>query len=84
MTEPDTQSKDPDSGWQLGCAIGIAIIGFFIWALFIRAPDPEWRAKVDAEVARQQEADRIRIENARWACDQGVASACVEYAQLIE
>jgi hypothetical protein len=68
----------------LGCGAFLALAGFFIWLFFIREPHSEWKQTVDQEIQPVQEGERIRIENARLACDSGVQSACVEYAELID
>lgn len=64
----------------LGCAIGLAIVLFFVWVFFIREPDPEWQQRV-AEHAQKEE---VRKNNARIACNSGVQSACVEYGKMVD
>lgn len=64
----------------LGCGIPLLIAGFLIWVFFFREPDPDRQR----EVAEYTERQNIREENARLACNSGVQSACVEYAEMID
>jgi hypothetical protein len=75
-----------DQGWQLGCVASIALAAFVIW-LFLREPSPADLRRseaVQAQIDREREVAEIRKSNARIACDSGVESACVEYAEMID
>lgn len=77
-----TGNQNVDAG--LGCGLGLLILGFFIWIFFFREPDPDWTRKVAAETERRQELEQTRLNNARYACNNGLESACVEYAEMVD
>lgn len=77
-TRGATTSED-DGTWMLGCLAGLAMIAFVVW-LFMREPDPERLRQAEEYVAQQE----LLKDNARTACNAGVQSACVEYAEMID
>lgn len=61
-------------------------IGFIVW-LFVKPPsEVDLRRQEASRMAseRSAEIERIRLENTRTACNAGLQTACVEYAEMID
>lgn len=84
MTDYTKTTGNDTADGVLGCGVALVLAAFFIGLFFFREPDTEWKRELAEETQRREAVDAIRLENTKTACNAGVQTACVEYAEMID